>query len=53
MGLNRLKPRSANRAAFLSVGSEGESVSLPWLDSRGHPHSLADNPLPSSKPVMV
>ena len=53
MGLNGLKSRNVNRAAFLSVGSEGESVSLPWLDSKGHRHCLVDNPLPSSKPLMV
>ena len=36
-----------------SGGSKGESVSLPFPDSRGYMCSLAPGPHPSSKPAMT
>ena len=44
MGLTGLKLRLSGRAAFLSRGSRGESISLPFSASRGFLHSLAHGP---------
>lgn len=47
------KIKYVGRAAFLAGGSEGESVSLLFPASRVCPHSLAQGPPPSSKPVIT
>lgn len=46
-GLPTLKSRH-RWGHVLSGGSRGQSISLPFLASRGCPHSLAHGPLPSS-----